>query len=113
MSLPSNVEILRLLSDAFGPSGHEEDVRAYITELIEPFVDDIKTDALGNLIATRKGASDKVLMLDAHTDEVGIIVRHIDDKGFLRFTKIGGWDDRMFAGHRVTLRNAKGNSTMA
>ncbi len=108
MNLPSNVEILRLLSDAFGPSGHEDDVREHVSQLIEPFVDDIRTDALGNLIATRKGTSDKVLMLDAHTDEVGIIVRYIDDKGFLRFAKIGGWDDRLFAGHRVTLRTAKG-----
>jgi endoglucanase len=108
MKLPSHIELLRLLSEAFGPSGHEDDVRNLITTLIGSFVDDIQTDAMGNLIATREGKSDKVLMLDAHTDEVGIIVRHIDDKGFLRFAKIGGWDDRLFAGHRVTLRNAKG-----
>lgn len=108
MNTQTLIETLRRLSEAFGPSGHEDDVREIIQELIEPFVDDMKTDALGNLIATRQGISDKVLMLDAHTDEVGIIVRHIDDRGFLRFTKIGGWDDRMFAGHRVTLRNAKG-----
>jgi len=108
MKLPSHLEILRLLSEAFGPSGHEDDVRALVSDMIEPFVDDLKTDALGNLIASRKGKSEKVLMLDAHTDEVGIIVRHIDEKGFLRFSKIGGWDDRLFAGHRVTLRNTKG-----
>lgn len=108
MKLPSHVEILRCLSEAFGPSGHEDDVRALVSELIAPFVDDLETDAIGNLIATQKGKSDKVLMLDAHTDEVGIIVRHIDEAGFLRFSKIGGWDDRLFAAHRVTLRNAKG-----
>ncbi|MBM3324571.1 MAG: M42 family metallopeptidase [Calditrichaeota bacterium] len=108
MKLPPHKEILRLLSEAFGPSGHEDDVRALISNLIEPLVDDIQTDAMGNLIATRKGKSEKVLMLDAHTDEIGVIVRHIDDKGFLRFAKIGGWDDRLFAAHRVTLRTSKG-----
>jgi len=108
MKLPSHVELLSLLSEAFGPSGHEDDVRNLITSLIGSFVDDLQTDVVGNLIATRKGKSAKVLMLDAHTDEIGIIVRHIDEKGFLRFAKIGGWDDRLFAGHRVTLRNTKG-----
>jgi putative aminopeptidase FrvX len=108
MKLPPHNEVLRLVSEAFGPSGHEDDVREIISKLISPFVDDLQTDAVGNLIATRKGKSEKVLMLDAHTDEIGIIVRHIDDKGFLRFAKIGGWDDRLFAAHRVVLRNSKG-----
>jgi tetrahedral aminopeptidase len=107
-SFPKPLEILRDLSNAFGPSGHEEDVRAYIADLIKPFVDEVRVDALGNLIALRKGKSLKKLMLDAHYDEVGIMVRHIDDNGFLRFAKIGGWDDRIFAGHRVKLRTRNG-----
>ena len=54
MKLPSHVELLRLLSEAFGPSGHEDDVRDLITSLIGSFVEDIQTDAVGNLIAMRK-----------------------------------------------------------
>jgi len=107
-AFPSAKEILRDLCDMFGPSGHEDDVRDYITKLIRPFVDEMKTDPSGNLIALRKGKSKKKLMLDAHTDEVGIMVRHIDDNGFLRFAKLGGWDDRIFPGHRVKLRTHDG-----
>lgn len=107
-SFPSALEILHELSNAFGPSGYEDDVRDYITTLVKPLVDDIRTDAVGNLIVMRKGKNAKKLMLDAHTDEVGIMVRFIDDNGFLRFAKIGGWDDRIFAGHRVKLRTREG-----
>jgi putative aminopeptidase FrvX len=107
-AFPSAQTLVRDLSNAFGPSGYEDDVREYISHLIAPLVDDLHVDATGNLIAMRKGRSAKRLMLDAHTDEVGIMVRYIDDKGFLRFAKIGGWDDRVFAGHRVKLRSQNG-----
>ncbi len=108
-TFPRPVEILRHLSEAFGPSGHEDDVRAYITELVRPLVDEISEDPLGNLIAVRRGKSQKRLMLDAHTDEIGVMVRHIDDNGFLKFATLGGWDDRMFPGHRVKLRSRSGS----
>jgi len=108
-AFPSAKEALVRLCQAFGPSGSEEDVRDLITSWIRPLVDDLYTDALGNLIAVRKGRSEKRLLLDAHTDEVGIMVRHIDENGFLRFAKLGGWDDRVFAGHRVKLRAREGS----
>ncbi len=108
-SLPHPAEILRNLSEAFGPSGHEDEVRAYISDLIRPFVDEITEDALGNLTAIRRGTNGKRLMLDAHLDEIGLMVRHIDDNGFLKFATLGGWDDRMFPGHRVKLRSRGGS----
>ncbi|MFZ5432140.1 MAG: M42 family metallopeptidase [Calditrichota bacterium] len=107
-AFPTSKELLQSLSNAFGPSGHEDDVRDLISDLIRPFVDDLFTDSSGNLIAMRKGKSAKKLMLDAHTDEVGLMVRYIDENGFLKFAKLGGWDDRIFAGHRVKLRTADG-----
>ncbi|HEY3294614.1 MAG TPA: M42 family metallopeptidase [bacterium] len=107
-AFPSSLDILHLLSDAFGPSGHEDDVRACITDLVRPLVDDMWEDATGNLICLRKGSSKKKLMLDAHTDEVGVMVRYIDEHGFLKFAKIGGWDDRIFPSHRVKLRKRDG-----
>ena len=91
-AFPSAHVIVRDLCNAFGPSGYEDDVRAYISGLITPLVDDLRVDSTGNLIAMRKGRSARKLMLDAHTDEVGIMVRYIDEKGFLRFAKIGGWE---------------------
>jgi endoglucanase len=108
-AFPHPVEILKNLSEAFGPSGHEDDVRAYITQLITPLVDSIREDALGNLIAVRAGKTPRRLMLDAHTDEVGVMVRHIDDNGFMKFAKLGGWDDRLFPAHRVKLRSRTGS----
>ncbi|MBU0691902.1 M42 family metallopeptidase [bacterium] len=104
---PAPKEILKNLSNAFGPSGHEDDVRAYVKELITPLVDEIHVDVLGNLIAHRKGAG-KRLMLDAHTDEVGLIVRYISKEGYLKFAPLGGWDSRLFAGQRVQLRTREG-----
>ncbi len=107
-NFPEPREVLRQLSEAFGPSGHEDDVRSYITSLVKPLVDELQVDAIGNLIAIRNGSSNKRLMLDAHTDEIGIMVRYIDESGFLRFAKLGGWDDRLFPAHRVKLKSRSG-----
>jgi len=108
-TLPEPKEILRSLSEAFGPPGHEDDVRNFIKPLIEPFVDEMHEDALGNLIACRKGSGKGRLMLDAHTDEVGMIVRYINSDGFLKFATLGGWDNRLFAGHRVKFKSRDGS----
>ena len=103
-----SIALLRELSDAFGVSGFEDDVRERIEQWIRPHVDDIRVDALGNLIATRSGRDDRVLMLDAHMDEIGFIVKWIDNAGFLRFTPLGGWDARIVPGHRVEIRTRSG-----
>ena len=97
------IDILRQLSDAFGVSGFEDEVRETITTLVTPYVDEISTDVLGNLIALRRGSGDKTLMLDAHTDEIGFIVKWIDSHGYLRFAPLGGWDPRIIPGHRVVI----------
>ncbi|MGB2983511.1 MAG: M42 family metallopeptidase [Candidatus Bipolaricaulia bacterium] len=103
-----SIALLRELSDAFGVSGFEDDVRGRIERLIRPHVDDVAVDPLGNLTATRSGSDDRVLMLDAHMDEVGFIVKWIDDAGFLRFAPIGGWDERIIPGHRIEIRTRSG-----
>jgi len=86
------------------PSGFEERAFARIKEILYPYVDEIKTDALGNLIAVKKcgkpGA--KRLMLNAHMDEIGMIVTGID-KGFLRFSNIGGIDPRMLPAREIKV----------
>jgi putative aminopeptidase FrvX len=73
-------------------------------------VDEVRVDPLGNLIATRSGRDERVLMLDAHTDEVGFLVKWIDDDGFLRIAPIGGWDERIIPGHRVVIRTRSGGT---
>lgn len=102
------IELLRRLSEAVGVSGHEDDVRDIVVELVTPLVDDVRVDVLGNVLATRRGRSEDVLLLDAHTDEVGFLVSHIDESGFLRLFPVGGWDPRVLPSHAVTFRTADG-----
>jgi len=104
------IDLLRKLSDTFGVSGFEDDVRDLIVDLVTPFVDEVKTDALGNVLAIRKSANPeaKTLLLDAHTDEIGFIVKWIEADGFLRFAPLGGWDPRIVPGHRVSIQTRSG-----
>ena len=103
-----NIELLQTLSDAFGVSGFEDEVRDEISRLIAPYVDSVNTDTLGNLFAVRKGKGNFTVMLDAHMDEVGFMVKWIDDRGYLRFTPLGGWDPRIIPGHRVEILTRSG-----
>ncbi|MBR1781324.1 MAG: M20/M25/M40 family metallo-hydrolase [Oscillospiraceae bacterium] len=83
------MELLNQLTRAFGPSGSEGGIRKTITDLIAPYVDEIKTDAMGNLIAHRKGEG-KRLLFSAHMDSVGLLVTHVEKEGWLRFHQLGG-----------------------
>lgn len=108
MEQPDLLDALQTLSDAFGVSGFEDEVREEIKKLISPYVDVVRVDTLGNLFATRKGKRNFTVMLDAHMDEVGFMVKWIDEKGYLRFTPIGGWDPRIIPGHRVEIMTRSG-----
>lgn len=95
-------ELTKKVTEAFGPSGAEDRVREVIRKEIEPYVHEIRVDALGNLIALKKGkGGGKKVILDGHMDEIGLMVTHIDDKGFLRFGNIGGVNPFVALGQRV------------
>jgi tetrahedral aminopeptidase len=95
-------DLIARLTEAYGPSGHEDQVRAIIRAEVEPLADDLRVDALGNLIVLKKGQrGGKKVMLAAHMDEIGLIISYVDDKGFLRFQPIGGIDPMTLAGGRV------------
>lgn len=99
--------LIKKLVEATGPSGYESKVRDLVLEEVKPFVDEYLIDALGNLI-TRKGKKNTggmTIMLAAHLDEIGIIVTHVDENGFARFTTIGGVRPRNTAGGRVRFLN--------
>ena len=100
-------ELIQKLTEAYGPSGHEAEIRRIIQHEIEDYVDEIYTDNLGNLIATRRGDSADTpgLMLAAHMDEIGLIVTHIDDNGFLRISNIGGVAFHQLVGQRFIFAN--------
>ncbi|HDS58787.1 MAG TPA: M42 family peptidase [Thermoplasmatales archaeon] len=99
---------LQRLSQAPGISGHEDSVRAIVSEALEEHVDDIRFDKLGNLIATRNG-SESAVMVAAHLDEIGLMVKHVDDKGFIRFVKFGGWFDQTLLNNRVVVHAPRGD----
>ncbi len=102
------IRLVQTLSDAFGVTGFEDEAREVIRTLVTPFADDVRTDVLGNLLVTRHGRTDFTVMLDAHTDEIGLLINHIDDQGFLHFTTLGGWDHRILPAHAVTVRTRDG-----
>jgi endoglucanase len=102
------VELLGRLSNAFGPCGFEHEARDVVQSYVEPFVDELRVDTLGNLIATKRGADDLTLMIDAHMDEIGFMVNWIEPNGFLRFATIGGWDLRILPSHVMTIRSDSG-----
>jgi len=83
-------DTVKLLACAYGPAGREDKAAAVIAEQLSPYVDEIRRDALGNLIGFKKGTSGKKVMLSAHMDQIGMIVVDIDDKGFLRVAPVGG-----------------------
>lgn len=99
-----NSELMKKLSNCFSPSGREENVRELIINEIKDYADEIKVDALGNLIARKKGNGKKILF-SAHMDQIGLIITHVDDKGFLRFSNVGGVNAKEIIGLRMIFDN--------
>jgi putative aminopeptidase FrvX len=95
-------ELIQTLTEAYGPSGNEGQIREIIRAAVEPLADEIRVDAMGNLIALKRGSGQgKKVMLAAHMDEIGLIVSYVDENGFLRAQAIGGVSPMMLAGGRV------------
>jgi len=99
--------LIKKLVEAYGPSGHEGQVRELVREEIDSLADKVTVDALGNLIATYKAKDKnaKRVMLSAHMDEIGVIVSHIDERGFARLLNIGGVSPLTCVGGRVRFAN--------
>lgn len=99
--------LIKKLVEAVGPSGFEGAVRDLLRAEVEPLADEIRVDAMGNLIARKGslGAGGMRIMLAAHIDEIGVMVTHVDEKGFARFTSIGGVRTLNCVGGRVTFVN--------
>ena len=98
-----NTPLLKRICEAPGAPGFENAVRNLIIEEIKEYVDSYEVDNMGNLIAIKKGNSDKKVLVAAHMDEIGFIVQHIDDKGFIRFQTLGGFDPKTFTAQRVIV----------
>lgn len=99
-------DLIKKLVETYGPSGFEKQVRDLIQEEIKPFVDDLTIDAMGNLISHKNGDGSGIkVMIAAHMDEIGLMVSHITEKGFLRFTNIGGIYPHTLMGGRVQFED--------
>jgi len=103
-----NIELLRKLTDAPGISGYEDQVRAVVVQELRPLTDEMHGDRLGNVIATRKGTGGPKILIAAHMDEIGFMVRHIDQRGFIRIQQIGSFDPRVLVAQRVIVHTEGG-----
>jgi endoglucanase len=98
--------LLEELSNAFGPSGCEDQVRRILARAVRDKVDDLQADSIGNLIAFKQGTGPEPrlrVMVDAHMDEVGLVITHINKNGLLGFRNVGGMDDRLLLAKRVLV----------
>jgi len=99
-------DLIRKLTETYGPSGFEDRIRAVIREEVEPLADEVRVTPLGSLVAVKRGTGGgRRIMLAAHMDEIGVMVSHVDEKGFLRFTSIGGVNPLTCIGARVEFED--------
>ncbi len=98
-----NTKLLAELCEVAGAPGHENRVREIVLKEIKPLVDEINIDNMGNVVAVKKGKEGKKVMIGAHMDEIGFIVTHIDDKGFVYFHTLGGFDPKTLTAQRVII----------
>lgn len=111
MNLDSIKDLQKKLSELIGVSGYEDEVSEFILSIIEKegLADKAWKDPLGNILATIQGTKESErILFDAHTDEIGFMVSHIDLKGFLRFVSVGGWDTRILLGQSVVIPTNSG-----
>ncbi|MBI2663345.1 M28 family peptidase [Candidatus Woesearchaeota archaeon] len=101
------MELLQRLINAFGPSGNEVAVRNIIMKDIKPYVDKMWVDGFGNLIAHKKGKGQKV-MLAAHMDEIALMIKKIEENGFLRLSPVGGIESLTLLGQNVFIFSPAG-----
>lgn len=102
-----NVNLLKEICETPGAPGFEQHIRHLVINQIKDYVDEYHVDAVGNVMALRKGKEDKRVLVAAHMDEISFIVTHIDDEGFLRFHTLGGFDPKTLTAQRVIVHGRK------
>ena len=103
-----NIELLARVCEAPGAPGFEKLIRELVLREIEGLADEVRVDNMGNVVALKKGrSSKKTSMAAAHMDEIGFIVTHVDDRGFVRFNPIGGFDPKTLTSQRVIIHGKK------
>ncbi|MCB9174639.1 MAG: M42 family metallopeptidase [Flavobacteriales bacterium] len=105
--MPINIPLLKEIAEVAGAPGHEQRIREIVLREIKPLVDEVTIDNMGNVYAIKKGKDKKRVMIGAHMDEIGFMVTHIDDKGFVRFHTLGGFDPKTLTAQRVIIHGKK------
>ena len=100
--------LLTRLLEVPGTSGGEQQVQNVVRDFVTSFADAVTTDVHGNVLATVNPAGAPTILLDAHCDQIGLIVRHIDSTGFIRVNMVGGWDMQILLGQRMVVHTASG-----
>ena len=102
--MPIDVDLLERICKEPGPPGFETRIRNVVLEELEGLADEVRVDAMGNVVALKKGKSSRMkVMAAAHMDEIGFIVTHVDKEGFLRFNPLGGFDPKTLTSQRVLV----------
>lgn len=103
-------QLLKEITEAAGVSGYEAEVRAVLRQALEGLAAGIEQDGLGSLVARLPGTAERPrVMLAAHMDEIGFMVRYITEGGFIRFLPLGGWWDQVLLAHEVVIKTVKGD----
>ncbi len=101
-----DLKLLKKIVETPGAPGHETPIRTFIEKQVQPYVDELFTDPIGNLIVRKKGNGPKVMMA-AHMDEISLITTNVDDNGFIRFSTLGGFDPETLVNQRVWVHGTK------
>jgi putative aminopeptidase FrvX len=102
-----NIKLLKEICEVAGAPGHEQRIREVVLREVKKLADKVSVDNMGNVTAFKKGKKDKKVMIAAHMDEIGFIITHIDENGFLRFIPLGGFDPKTLTAQRVIVHGKK------
>ncbi len=102
-----NVQLLKAICETPGVPGYEQRIRELVIREVKPLVDELEVDNLGNVLAIKRGRERRRVMVGAHMDEIGFIVNHIDDDGFVRFLPLGGFDPKTLTSQRVIVHGSR------
>ena len=102
-----DIDLLAALCEAPGAPGREERIRDLVIREMGPYVDDLTVDHMGSVAGTRRGGGGPRVLLAAHMDELGFLVTHIDDEGFIRVVPLGGFDPKTKVAQRVIVHGTE------
>lgn len=103
-----NFDLLKRLCETPGIPSREEKMRTLVIEELKPLTDSVAMDSMGNVIGIKRGSGGPKVMIAAHIDEIGFLVKFVDDRGFIRLHPVGGWDPRVMVAQRVYVHGFGG-----